>query len=106
MEEMLVSYVPDRWTRIKLNVRREDGTYDEQHRVLAAWKGGWLHSDSWRLSSPIKDVIQEDAMQEVYTEGGSIYECYKDRQGHNPMIESKLSKLREEFGEDNVEVLE
>ncbi len=69
-------YEPDGWNIIKLI--STESTY---FRVFGTWLGGYLGSDSWRLNSGITKVIERDLYYDFKGASGSLYRCYKNREG-------------------------
>lgn len=51
------------------------------YHIFASWKGGYLHGDSWRRSSPIVRVEDADDYWSCYTQSGSQYSLHKDGRG-------------------------
>lgn len=75
------TYTPDRWVIISYNEGGEDV-------VLGGWGGGYLHGDSWRRSTPIKNATFNPE-QKVWTfdnESGSRYVCHDDAYGCNTIM--------------------
>jgi len=62
-------YKPDNWVVLK--------TSDNIYKVLAGWSGGYLSSDSWRISSGIQKVEDDKDHWLFIGHSGSIYKCYK-----------------------------
>ena len=93
---------PDSW--VILEVNHED---EQFQKILAGWSGGYLDGDSWRLSSPIKEMnidIDSDKIV-VYTESGSCYNLYKSYQGLRMSNAGIYNQLKEWFG-DMIEIVE
>lgn len=68
-------YTPDCWVIVEL------GPPDTRHRrVLASWYGGLQGSDSWRLSSGITNIEEEDKIYKITNHSGSVYLCQKSSQ--------------------------
>ena len=61
-------YQPDNW--ILLHVLEGDF-----YKVLGGWSGGFLHGDSWRLSSGITGLSADEDSYHFYNETGSTYIC-------------------------------
>ena len=70
------NYTPDLWVIVEM-VTEKNTIY----KVLGSWYGGYLGSDSWRLSSGVTKVIEHDNHYEVHNHSGSIYTCYKGAEG-------------------------
>jgi hypothetical protein len=69
-------YTPDRWIVIEI----VSGDYTAR-KILSAYYGGYLNGDSWRLSSGIVKVIDNNKYYEIENESGSVYTCYKNAYG-------------------------
>ena len=72
----MTTYKPDKWVIIE--VTTPDGIYK---KILSSWYGGFADGDSWRLSSNIDNVTEEQHYYEFETYTGSIYHCFKDNIG-------------------------
>lgn len=70
------NYTPDLWVIVEM-VTEKNTIY----KVLGSWYGGYLGSDSWRLSSGVTKVIEHNNHYEVHNHSGSIYTCYKGAEG-------------------------
>ena len=71
-------YRPDRWVIVELKYNDSDETH---RKVLASWYGGYLGSDSWKLSSGITEIVEHDNHYEIHNHSGSVYNCGKQSQG-------------------------
>lgn len=67
-------YVPDNWVLVRIN--HPDG--DDHVRVCAGWSGGYLDGNSWRLSSGVVKVEEDDTHYRFHNDSGSIYVCRKE----------------------------
>ena len=68
-------YNPERWTIIG------DG---KNFKVFGSWAGGYLDSDSWRLSSGLQKVEDDPEDKDYYlmhNYSGSIYRGHKKGEG-------------------------
>lgn len=70
-------YTPDRWTIASITTKEGQRT----DKVFGCWYGGYLGSDSWKLSSGITKVTEHDKYYEVENISGSTYMCYKGAEG-------------------------
>lgn len=69
-------YNPDGWTIVKVT------TPDKViYKVFAAWAGGYLHGDNWKLNSGIVGVLVDDKNVKVTGYSGSIYNLRKECEG-------------------------
>jgi hypothetical protein len=66
------SFQPDRWIVIDV---------DGMQKVLAAWSGGYLGSDDWRLSSGITKIEEDGDFFMIRNHSGSLYKCHKNQEG-------------------------
>ena len=69
-------YTPDKWVVIELDY---EGV--KTQKILSSWYGGWVGSDSWRLSSVITEVEELEDSYIIRNESGSVYTCFKKRYG-------------------------
>ena len=93
---------PDAWVIIEVNHEGE-----QFQKILSGWSGGYLHGDSWRLSSPIKEMnidINKDYIT-VETDSGSVYNLHKENQSLRMSNAGIWNQLKERFG-DSVEIVE
>ena len=93
---------PDAWVIIEVNHNGEQFS-----KILAGWSGGYLYGDSWRMSSPIKEMnidVEKDYIT-VKTDSGSVYNLHKDYQGLRMSNAGIWNQLKERFG-DAVEIVE
>jgi len=67
---------PDFWVVLKFP-RVEPTSY----RVLVAWSGGYIHGNSWRLSSGVTGVLKDGDNYNFENVSGSCYKCHKDAYG-------------------------
>lgn len=92
-------YTPDNW--VVLHMKGDKPHY----KVLAGWSGGYATSDSWRINSGIKEVIQETDDKFLFVgASGSTYACHRDAYGlrmNNAYIWERLKELHG----DKVEML-
>jgi len=93
---------PDAWVIVEVNHEGE-----QFQKILAGWGGSYLYGDSWRMSSPIKQL--DTGINEKYiiafTESGSVYTLYRDYQGLRMSNGGIWEELKERFG-DSVEIVE
>lgn len=68
-------YTPDRWVLVE--VQSSKGPY---LKVFGSWAGGYLGSDSWKLSSGTTGVQREGSSFVLPQESGSTY--YVGEGGH------------------------
>lgn len=83
-------HVPDKWILVRLY----SPIHGEAFRVLASWYGGYLGSDSWKLSSGV--VKEEDCGDYIdfHSQSGSVYRCYKRAQGMSGYTHGVFSSFK------------
>ena len=93
---------PDSWVILEINHNGE-----QFQKILAGWSGSYLYGDSWRMSSPIKEMnidVNKDYIV-VETNSGSVYNLRKQYQGLRMSNAGIWNELKERFG-DSVEIVE
>ena len=65
-------------------------------KILGAWRGGYLDSEAWRLSSNIVQITEEDNYMLFYGESGSMYRCRKSSVGLSALSASILNEIQDE----------
>jgi hypothetical protein len=97
-------YRPDRWVIVELKLNDSE----ERHRkVLASWYGGYLGSDSWRMSSGITEIVEHADHYEIQNESGSVYTCGKHCQGMSGYTAGIFNSfVRDLEGKGTIEVIE
>jgi len=90
------TYTPDRWIVVKIST--ENDTID---KVFANWYGGYLDGDSWKLSSGITETVEFEDRFEYTNHSGSLYICYKGREGMNSYGAGVLQHLTEKVTNAN-----
>lgn len=92
---------PDAWVIIE--VKTPAGQFQ---KILSGWSGGYLYGDSWRMSSPMKELnikVNQDFFT-VDTESGSRYTLWKSRQGLRMSNSGIYNELKEKYG-DMLEII-
>ena len=69
-------YSPDNW--ILLKIENDGKTF---FKILGGWRGGYLHGDSWRMSSIVESIEEDDRNYIFHNYSGSKYICNKQREG-------------------------
>lgn len=95
------TYTPDNWVVIEVKT-----TGGFLYKILSGWRGGYVGADEWRVSSGIVDVVDKNDHYEVLNQSGSVYRCYKNREGLRTLTASILNKLNEDKTFPVVEVVE
>ena len=91
----MTTYKPDKW--VVLEVTTPDGTYK---KILSSWYGGFADGDSWRLSSNIDNVTEEQHYFDFETDTGSVYHCFKDNIGISAYTQSIYNSWLQELPDD------
>ena len=94
---MITNY-PDKWVVIEIS--DGDNTF---RKILSSWYGGYLGSDSWRLSSMIV-TTKESENDYYFTTETSAYVCNKNAIGMNLIASGVLKDLIEKAKLRNTEV--
>lgn len=65
------TYTPDAWVPVLI----ESEKFGKVYKVLAGWYGGYLGSDSWKLSSGIESIklSEDDSVLTMPQSSGSTY---------------------------------
>jgi hypothetical protein len=95
------TYTPDKWVLIELT---SDGT--TIRKVLGGWYGGYLHGDSWRLNSGVKETIDHGDHYEFTGYSGSSYICYKSAQGMSGYMAQIYESLTPKNTGTKLEIIE
>jgi hypothetical protein len=93
---------PDAWVIIEVNHEGE-----QFQKILSGWSGGYAYGDSWRMSSPVKELnikVNQDFFT-VDTESGSRYTLWKSREGLRVSNAGIYNELKEKYG-DMLEIIE
>ena len=92
-------YTPDRWAIVKTTV--ED---DVRYRIIGSWYGGYLGSNSWRLSSGITDFEEHEDYYLFYNRSGSVYTCFKSSVGMSSLAAGVIGDLSARADEHNLQL--
>jgi hypothetical protein len=87
-------YTPDRWVILELSDK--DTTVQ---KVFAGWYGGYLGSDSWKISSGIVEEKDDGEYYEFLNHSGSIYRCHKKSQGMTGLMLSIYSEMQTKYAD-------
>ena len=90
---------PDAWVIVEISGKIQ--------KIIAGWSGSYLYGDSWRMSSPIKELnidINKDYITAI-TDSGSEYKLYKKYQGLRMSNAGIYNQLKEQF-RDRIEIVE
>jgi hypothetical protein len=98
------TYSPDRWVIVELKMNDSEERY---RKVMASWYGGYLGSDSWRMSSGITEIVEHTDHYEIQNESGSTYLCGKHCVGMSGYTAGVFdSFVRDLEGKGTIEVVE
>ncbi|MBA2962129.1 MULTISPECIES: hypothetical protein [Ramlibacter] len=87
------TYTPDRWTVLAIT----NAAGERHFRILASWYGGFLGSDSWRMSSGISKIEPGPDHYRVHNDTtGSVYICVKGAQGTSAFVSRVLASYQEQ----------
>ena len=84
-------YSQDRWVVLEARENKEESI----RKVYAGWYGGYLGSDTWKLSSGIIKVNEDEKAYEFINVSGSIYRCYKHSYGMTGWMGRQLEYWQE-----------
>ena len=76
-------YTPDAWVILEVSQNNI-----KAKKVFAGWRGGYLDSDEWRLSSGITVIVDSGDHYDFHNESGSVYHCKKAAQGLSGFMQS------------------
>jgi hypothetical protein len=88
-------YTPDRWVLVDLITPKET-----IRKVFAGWYGGFAGSDSWKLSSEVVMVTEDDNYYHFLNHTGSIYHCHKNANGMSGYMASIFAGWKSQEGDD------
>jgi hypothetical protein len=91
------NYIPDFWVVLKVPLGGLNF-----YKVLGAWSGGYIHGNSWRLSSGITKVVKDNNFYNFENVSGSCYMCHKDSYGLHFGSVSIYEKLVKEYGAETL----
>jgi hypothetical protein len=97
------TYTPDGW--IVVEFRTNDG--EVNRKVMASWYGGYLGSDSWKLSSGITETIEHEDHYEFINHSGSVYKCGKNSFGLSGYASGVLESFKKKIeGHGSIEIID
>jgi hypothetical protein len=97
------TYTPDGWVVVEL--RTNDGVVSR--KVMASWYGGYLGSDSWKLSSGITETIEHEDHYEFINHSGSVYKCGKNSFGLSGYAYGVLESFKKKIeGHGSIEIID
>ena len=86
-------YTPDRWVIVKIS---KDGN-EIIRKVFGTWLGDYADGDSWRISSGITNIEEDEDgyVLHIHNESGSVYHVNKNCQGTSSYTASVLRSMIE-----------
>lgn len=96
---MYYTECPDSWKVLRISV-------DEVvlWKILCSWNGGYLGSDSWKISSQIEKIERHDDCYLTHNNSGSVYKLYKSCQRMSTLMEAQLYYYRKLLLDNNAKV--
>ena len=91
-------YFPDKWVLVELKTPKET-----LYKVLASWYGGYLGSDSWKLSSGLESIEKTELSYEFHNFSGSVYKCHKEAYGMS-MYTTSVYLSYEKMNTDEIQI--
>ena len=91
------TYHPDVWVILEFAGTAVPDTYQ---RILAGWYGGFGGSDSWKLSSGVKEIIDKGYHWEIPNHSGSVYICNKNCERFSGLTGNIFNHMCQSNGED------
>jgi hypothetical protein len=92
-------HTPDKWVILKF--KGKDSTF---FKVLGSWYGGYLGSDSWRLSSGLERVEEDGDTLLMHNFSGSIYKVNKNTDGMSMLATDIYNQAKAQGEANGVEV--
>jgi hypothetical protein len=84
------TYHPDRWVILEITSDNETN-----RKVFSGNYGGYAGSDTWKLSSVIESIKEDDEGYEILCMSGSTYMCHKQAYGMSGYMISMLNYWEE-----------
>ena len=84
--------MPDTWQVVKLTAKE---TGEVHYRLMCGWYGGFTQGDSWRMSSGIEKIIDEDTHWRIPQHSGSVYVCHKNNERLSGFAANTLNHIIE-----------
>lgn len=91
------TYHPDKWVLVEI----DSPAHGKITKVMASWYGGYLGSDSWKMSSGVNKITQTSEGYEFINDSGSVYFCHKDAYGMSGYTGSVYSGFAKQIAELN-----
>jgi hypothetical protein len=97
------NYTPDCWVIVEVKF---NDTGESERKILSSWYGGYLGSDSWRLSSGIVKIIEHKNYYEIHNSSGSVYNCNKACIGMSGYTMGIYENFKRQLAEKNMGSME
>lgn len=94
-------YYPDGWALIKM----VDPSYKAYYKILASWSGGYLDGDSWKMSSEITSIKEDDENYYTIGSSGSVYALRKNGRMPNTYAYGVFQNVQEQAAKLNPPIL-
>lgn len=94
---MMTIHTPDRWVMLEISSPK----HGKIRKILGGWYGGYLGSDSWRLSSGNRYIVDKGDYYEIPQESGSTYQCYKQAAGMSSYMSMIFDGWQKQLAENN-----
>lgn len=92
-----MSYKPDNWVLLKF--QNESFT---RFKILAGWYGGYLHGDSWKLSSRVERLEEDEHSYTAINGSGSVYVLNKQSERLSGYTASILAGFMDDVKDSDV----
>jgi len=93
-------YTPYRWVLVAI-----DTSEGPLFKVLAGWPGDYLHGDSWKLSSGVTKITEDETSYYIDNYSGSQYICLKEHEGLSVLTNDIFHQLLKTAGDRNPRVV-
>jgi hypothetical protein len=95
----MTTYIPDKWVIVKFKKKKE-----AWYKVLASSAGGYLHGSSWRMSSGLVRIEDDNDSYKMHNHSGSVYICHKEMNGVHYASAGVLEELKVKGKEQGITV--
>lgn len=96
-----MNYTPDTYQFLRLS---SDQDTDVILKLFAAWSGGYLTGDSWKLNSGVVKIVKEDNVFHVHGYSGSVYTITAEQGTMTSYGSTILNKILESGVKQNIKV--
>lgn len=88
---------PDRWVILEIQDPVHPGM-PPYKKILSGIQGGYLGSDTWRMSSPIDTIEKHEKYLHVKTRSGSSYSLGNSRYGFTSLTSGVFDDILKQYG--------